>query len=189
MRVQHTRKILGCALRMELNAPFPVQLTDDLPTAVTMRINSAVLRSPSYDSNQSTENLSPGVSPTHDMFVTDMAAARKHRACNRPGRPFCDKACNRIGGIATNPPCDKPIEDCSTLHGGLRQGFVTRDPRQRFVTGGTATNLCFEPHRYHLWHLQPKCKTSLWLTVAGRSVNGFGMGFQQLVRHELVGAG
>ena len=68
------------------------------------------------------------------------AAAQKHRACNRPGRPCCDKPCNRIARLATNLPCDKPIEDCSTLHRGLRQGFVTEGPLQRFVTargGGT----------------------------------------------------
>ena len=40
-----------------------------------------------------------------------MAAAQKHRACNSLGRPFCDKACNKTGGLATSPPCDKPIED------------------------------------------------------------------------------
>ena len=67
-----------------------------------------------------------------------MTAPQKHRACNRPGRPFCDKACNRIGGLATNPPCGKPIEDYSTLHKGPRQEFVTEGPRQRFVTEGGA---------------------------------------------------
>ena len=65
-----------------------------------------------------------------------MAAAQKHRACNRPGRPFCDKACNKTGSLATNPPCDKPVEDCSTLRRGPRQGFVTEGPRQRLVTDG-----------------------------------------------------
>ena len=35
-----------------------------------------------------------------------MAVPQKCRACNRPERPSCDncKACNRIGGLATNPP-------------------------------------------------------------------------------------
>ena len=81
--------------------------------------------------------------------VIHMAAAQKHRACNGPARPFCDKACNRMGGLATNPPCDKPIEDCSTLHRGPRQGFVTEGPQQRFVAEGrTATNPDFEPYRY-----------------------------------------
>ena len=69
-----------------------------------------------------------------------MAAAQKHRVCNRPVRPFCDKACNRIGGLATNPPCDKPIEDCSTLRRGARQGFVTEGLRQRFVIEGGDRN-------------------------------------------------
>ena len=65
-----------------------------------------------------------------------MAAPQKHRACNRPGRPFCDKACNKTGDLATNPPCDKPIDDCSTLHRGPRQGLVTEGPQQRFVIEG-----------------------------------------------------
>ena len=63
-----------------------------------------------------------------------MAASQEHGACNRPGRPFCDKACNRVVGLVTNPPCDKPIEDYSTLHRGPRQVFVTEGPPQRFVT-------------------------------------------------------
>ena len=79
-----------------------------------------------------------------------MAAAQKHRV-NRPGRPLCDKACNRTRGLATSPPCNKPVEDCSTLHRGPQQGFVTEGPRQRFVTeAGTATNPYFgaHPHVY-----------------------------------------
>ena len=73
-----------------------------------------------------------------------MAAAQKHGACKRPGLPFCDKACDRIGGLAKNPPDDKPIEDCSTLHRGPRQGLVTEGPRQRFVTEG-ARGDCDKP--------------------------------------------
>ena len=69
-----------------------------------------------------------------------MAAAQ---ACNRPGRPFCVKACSTSGGLATNPPCDKPIEDCSTPH----RGFVIQGSRQRFLRhGATAKNYFFEPH-------------------------------------------
>ena len=79
-----------------------------------------------------------------------MAAPQKHRACNRPGRPFWDKACKRIRGLATNPPCNKPIDDHSTLHRGARQRFVTEGPRQRYVEGdrdgplfqGTAIYVC-----------------------------------------------
>ena len=37
------------------------------------------------------------------MYVC-MYMARKHQACNRPGRLFCDKACNRIRGLATTIP-------------------------------------------------------------------------------------
>ena len=36
-------------------------------------------------------------------------------------------------GLATNPPCEKPIADYSTLHGGPRQEFVTEGPQQRYV--------------------------------------------------------
>ena len=39
-------------------------------------------------------------------------------------------------GLATNPPCNKPTEDYSTLHRGPRHGFVTEGPRQRYVTQG-----------------------------------------------------
>ena len=96
------------------------------------------------------------VDPKHVCLDVYMAAPQKHRACNRPGRPFCDKACNRIGGLATNPPCEKPIEDYSTLHRGPRQGFVTECPRQRYVTeggGGTATNSHFEAQPYMYTHM------------------------------------
>ena len=65
-----------------------------------------------------------------------MAAPQKHRACNRPGRPFCERLVTELGGLATNPPCHKPIEDYSTLHRGPRQLFVTEGPRQRHVTEG-----------------------------------------------------
>ena len=65
-----------------------------------------------------------------------MAAPQKHRAYARPGRPFATKLVTESGGLATNPPCDKPIEDYSTLHRGPRQGFATEGPRQRHVTEG-----------------------------------------------------
>ena len=63
----------------------------------------------------------------HMRFNIDVhiPTPQKDQAFNRPGRPFCDKACTRIGGLATNPPCDKPIEVYSTLHRGRRKGFVT----------------------------------------------------------------
>ena len=90
------------------------------------------------------------------MYV--FGSASKHRACNRPGRPFCDKACNRIGRSATKSLRDKPIEDYSTLHRGPRQGFVTEGPRQRYVKeggGGTATNPHFESQPY--MHIHYMC--------------------------------
>ena len=40
------------------------------------------------------------------------------------------------GGLATNPPCDKPVEDYSTPDRGPRQGFVKGGPRHKFVTEG-----------------------------------------------------
>ena len=75
----------------------------------------------------------------------------KNRACNRPGGLFATRLVAESGGLATNPPCDKPIEDYSSLHRGPRQGFVTEGPRQRYVTegaGGTATNPYFESQPY-----------------------------------------
>ena len=67
-----------------------------------------------------------------------MTALQKH--LNRPGRPFCGKACKRMGGcLATNPPCDKPIENYSTLNRGTRQGFCNRGPATKVCnTGGRA---------------------------------------------------
>ena len=66
-----------------------------------------------------------------DSIIWQPAARQKHRACNRPPG---DKACSRIGGLTTNPPCDKLIADYSTVHRGSRQGFITEGPRQRYVT-------------------------------------------------------
>ena len=51
-----------------------------------------------------------------------------------PGGLFATRLVTESGDLATNPPRDKPIEDHSTLHRGLRQGFVTEGPRQRYVT-------------------------------------------------------
>ena len=68
-----------------------------------------------------------------------------------PGGLFATRFVTESGGLATNPPCDKPVEDYGTRHRRPRQGFVTEGPRQRFVTeAGTATNPCFEalPHMY-----------------------------------------
>ena len=72
-----------------------------------------------------------------------------------PGGLFATRLVTESGGLATNPPCDKPVEDYSTLHRGLRQGFVTEGPRQRFVRegGGTATNPYFEALPYIYIHI------------------------------------
>ena len=47
------------------------------------------------------------------------------------GGLFATRFATKSGGLATNPPCDKPIEDY-----GPRQGFVTEGRRQRYVTEG-----------------------------------------------------
>ena len=63
--------------------------------------------------------------------------ARRMRADSEAhGKRSSLRLVTESGGLATNPPCDKLIEGYSTLHGGLRQGFVTEGPRQRYVTGG-----------------------------------------------------
>ena len=41
------------------------------------------------------------------------------------GGLFATRLVTESGGLATNPPCDKPIEDYSTLHRGSRQRYVT----------------------------------------------------------------
>ena len=52
------------------------------------------------------------------------------------GGLFTTRLVTESGGSCENPPCDKPVEDYSTLHRAPRQGFVTEGPRQRFVTEG-----------------------------------------------------
>ena len=51
-----------------------------------------------------------------------------------PGGLFATRLVTESGGLATNSPCDKPIEDYSTLHRGPRQGFV--------CNRGPATKVC-----------------------------------------------
>ena len=70
------------------------------------------------------------------FILHSYGSPQKHRACNRPGCPFCDKACNRIRGSCDKPSCHKAVEDYSNLHRGLQQGFVTEGLRQRLVTAG-----------------------------------------------------
>ena len=76
-------------------------------------------------SRDRTDGVAPAYEPMSTCMhactqVTYVAAPQEHPACNRPGRPFCDK----------------PIEDCSTRHRCPRQRFVTEGPRQRYVTEG-----------------------------------------------------
>ena len=70
---------------------------------------------------------------TYKCLFRYMAAPQKHRACNRHGRPFCDKACNRIGGS-----CDKPSlrQACRGLQ------YSTQRPATRVCNRGPATKVC-----------------------------------------------
>ena len=52
------------------------------------------------------------------------------------GGPVATSLGTESGRLSTNPPCDKPIEDCNTLHRCPRQRFCTEGPRQRYVTEG-----------------------------------------------------
>ena len=62
-----------------------------------------------------------------------MAAPQKHRACNGPGRPFGDKACNRMGGS-----CDKP----SLRQAYYRLQYSTQRLATRVCNRGPATKVC-----------------------------------------------
>ena len=53
-----------------------------------------------------------------------------------PGGLFAARLVTESRGLATNPPFDKPIEDCSTLHRGPRQGSVREGPRQKVCNRG-----------------------------------------------------
>ena len=87
-----------------------------------------------------------------------MAAPQKHRACNRPGRPLCDKACNRIrAGVLQQTLPATSLLNTTVLYTEVRdQGLQQR--------GGTATNPYFEalpnlhpylcPYLYLHWYLQ-----------------------------------
>ena len=77
-----------------------------------------------------------------------MAAAQNIGLVTGLGGLVATRFATEWGALATNPPCDKPVEDCSTLHRGPQQEFVTEGLRQRFVTEGrgTATNHYFGPH-------------------------------------------
>ena len=74
-----------------------------------------------------------------------------------PGGLFATRLVTESGGVAINPPCDKPIEDYSTLHRGPRQGFVTGVPRQKVCSrggrGGSRQTPNFEsqPYMSHIW--------------------------------------
>ena len=58
---------------------------------------------------------------------------KKQRACNMPGRPFCDKSCNRIGGS-----CDKP----SPRQAYERLQYSTQRPATRVCNRGPTTKVC-----------------------------------------------
>ena len=68
-----------------------------------------------------------------------------------PGGLFATRLVTESGGLATDPPCDKPIEDYSTVHRGPRQGFVTEGARQRFVAGGEAATNPYSSQRHYMY--------------------------------------
>ena len=55
-----------------------------------------------------------------------------------PGGLFATRLVTESGGLATNPPCDKPVEDYSTLPytEARDKGLKTEGPRQRYATEG-----------------------------------------------------
>ena len=68
-----------------------------------------------------------------------------------PGGLFATRLVTESGGLATNPPLDKLIEDYSTLHRGPRQWVCNGGPTTKVCNrggGGTATKPYFEsqPH-------------------------------------------
>ena len=92
---------------------------------------------------------------------TQITVLRRHGSGSKtsgfvtgPGGFFATRLAIESGGLATNPPCDKPIEDCSTLHRGPQQGLVTEGSRQSFVTegGGDRETPYFEPHPFRYSH-------------------------------------
>ena len=65
----------------------------------------------------------------HIMYICMyMAALKNIGLVTGPGGLFATRLATESAGLATNPPCDKPTEDHSTLHRGPRQGFVTEGP-------------------------------------------------------------
>ena len=68
----------------------------------------------------------------------DTAAPQKCRACNRPGRPFCDKTCNGIG-----VSCDKP----SLRQAHSRLQYSAQKAATRVCNRGPATKVCNTGHR------------------------------------------
>ena len=82
--------------------------------------------------------------------VSYMAAAQKHRACNRPGRPFCDKACNRIAGSCDKPSLRQAYQRLQYSTQRLATWDCNRGPATKVCNRGgrTATNHYFGPHRH-----------------------------------------
>ena len=54
------------------------------------------------------------------------------------GGLFATRLVTESGGFATNPPCDKPIQECSALHKSPQQGFVTEGGRDKPLCRATA---------------------------------------------------
>ena len=83
------------------------------------------------------------------IYMTYMAAAQKHQACNRPGRPLCDNACNKIGGSCDKPSRRQAFRRLSTLHTPATR-VCNRGPATKVCNRvrGTATNPYFGPRPY-----------------------------------------
>ena len=127
LQISCEHRLLTCADTEEKRQPELSQLWFSAPA--TAPASSLVSDEGYLDMKSQTCN--------QNILITTITRQRlKNISLQQARAAFLCKACNRIGGLATNPPCDEPVEDYSTLHRGPRQGFVTEGPRQRFVTEG-----------------------------------------------------
>ena len=70
------------------------------------------------------------------IHITYGSALKNIKLITGPGGLLTTRLVTESGGLATNPPCGKPIEDYSTLHNGPRQGFVTEPATKVCYRGG-----------------------------------------------------
>ena len=75
-----------------------------------------------------------------------------------PGGLFATRLVTELGGLATNPPCEKSIEDYNTLHRGPRQRFYFESQPQAHICTYTHISIhinvrtyiyiyCSSPHK------------------------------------------